>query len=208
MRSYHEAVIEEIIPMNPQHTSVKFSGKLPEDLQDGDCIANLSRTPQLEVKNCRISSNIPRGILCTTPQKINIAENYFHTPGAAIYISGDCNFWFESGAVSDVRIVNNEFDNCNYMPGTVGRAVIDIYPEISCYAKNTCYHRNISIENNRFNTFEPALINADSVKNLNFSDNIIVSGSKYRKYHSQSELIEHKHCKNVIQKNNLRAGKK
>jgi hypothetical protein len=208
MRSYHEAVIEEIIPMNPQHTSVKFSGGLPEDLQAGDCIANLSRTPQLEVENCRISSNIPRGILCTTPRKINIAGNYFHTPGAAIYISGDCNFWFESGAVNDVKIVNNEFDNCNYMPGTVGRAVIDIFPEIPHYAEKNYYHRNISIENNRFNTFESALVNADSVENLNFSDNMIVSGDKYPKYHNQLELVECKHCRNVTRKHNLKTGKK
>ena len=57
-----------------------------------------------------------------------VEDNHFHNPGAAILIAGDANYWFEAGAVRDVTIRNNHFDNCNY--GVWGQACIEISPEI------------------------------------------------------------------------------
>ena len=174
LSTYHEIKVKSVMPLTPQITRVEFAGELPDRFRDGDLVANLDWTPSVTVRRCIIRRNKPRGVLVTTPRSVLIQDNTFHTAGAAIYISGDGGFWFESGAVRDVLIRNNIFDRCNYMAAATGRAVIDIAPEIDPASGGPAYHRNIRIENNRF--YGPRcgaddLVRADSVDDLLVRDN-------------------------------------
>ncbi|MCF7838945.1 MAG: right-handed parallel beta-helix repeat-containing protein [Candidatus Marinimicrobia bacterium] len=149
--TYHQARIKSVTPFNPQFTGVTFHEPLPAAYRDGDAVANLDRTPALTIRDCVFRNNKPRGILVTTPRRVLIEKNTFQTAGAAIYISGDANFWFESGGVRDVTIRRNLFEDCNFMTRATGQAVIDIAPEIAPRrAQGSGYHQNIRITDNVF----------------------------------------------------------
>ena len=143
----HTAEVASVRELNPQYTVVTFTEMLPAEITPGDCVENLDRIPQVEISDCRFYDNFARGVLCTAPGII--AGNYFRTPSSAVYLGGDFNYWFESGAVNGLTVRNNEFDSCGYITtAPVGRAVIDIHPELIA-AEAPVFHRNILIDSNR-----------------------------------------------------------
>ncbi|MCL5270539.1 MAG: right-handed parallel beta-helix repeat-containing protein, partial [bacterium] len=157
--TYHEAAAASTERLNCRFTRVTFGGPLPEAVRVGDVVANLDAIPDLTIRNCTMGNNRARGPLVSTAGKVRIEGNTFHTPGSALKISGDANYWFESGKVRDVRITGNLFDNCNF--GVWGRGAIDIDPEIERpHFTPECYHRNIVIENNRFRVFDKCVVYA------------------------------------------------
>lgn len=203
LRPYHRARVKSVLTLNKQMTQVEFEECLPDTVKDGDCVENIESSPDLTVRECIIRNNKPRGLLVTTAGKVMIEGNRFHTPGAAIYISGDANFWFESGYVRNVTIRQNVFDNCNYMKKATGNAVIDIVPEIDENIPGAgYYHKNISIVNNIFNAFDPCVVNARSVDGLEFSGNTINQTAAYPRYSNLDSPLNCVKCKNVKEYNN------
>ena len=85
--------------------------RLPEAVIPGDALENLTWTPEVIIKNSFFGSNRARGILMSTPGKVVIENNVFESSGSAILIPGDANGWYESGAVTDVLIRNNVFND-------------------------------------------------------------------------------------------------
>lgn len=131
-----------------------------------------------------IEKNRARGILVTTPEKVLIEDNYFRTAGTAILIEGDLDYWFESGANSNVNICNNTFEDCltsgnrDESRGQWGDAVITITPSHKPQNnQEEPYHKNINIKNNLFKIFDAPLVRARSVRNFVFSK--IRSKNKY-----------------------------
>ena len=119
----------------------------------------------------------PRGLLITTRGKVLVENNYINTSCAAIHISGDANYWFESGCVRDVTIRNNTFYRCGSIKAN-GKSknynVINIVPEIPTpSAKDGYYHKNITVIGNKFITAHPDVLKAVSTENLIFKDNEI-----------------------------------
>ena len=128
---------------------------------------------------------------------MRVHNNIFHTPGAAILIAGDANHWFESGPVKDVTIADNLFDNCNF--GLWGRATIDIFPEIVPQRRaTTLYHRNIRIENNTFRAFEPRLLRAHGVENLEMTNNHLEPTRDYPASEKNAEFFELEGCPDAV----------
>lgn len=146
----------------------------------GNILENATLCPRLTVRNCRmLKQNRGRSILVTTPAKVLIENNYFRSAGAAILIEGDTDLWFESGAVCDVTIRDNLFEDCytsgnNIIDGPWGwgEAVISVSPSFRPQdADAKAYHRNIRIEGNTFRHFDYAILFARSVEGLEFSRN-------------------------------------
>jgi hypothetical protein len=171
---------------------------LPEDLKPGHVIENMSWTPDLYISGCVCRNNRARGWLVSTPGSVVIENNRIESSGAGLKISGDANYWFESGAVRDVLIRNNEFGDCCYGAPYWGRAVIDIDPEIADPQKNPdCFHRNIRIENNRFFTFDTGILFARSVDGLVFSGNTVRRTDSYPPTGRMNEPLTFEACRNV-----------
>lgn len=146
----------------------------------GNILENATLCPRLTMRNCRmLKQNRGRSILVTTPAKVLIENNYFRSAGAAILIEGDTDLWFESGAVCDVTIRDNLFEDCytsgnNIIDGPWGwgEAVISVSPSFRPQdADAKAYHRNIRIEGNTFRHFDYAVLFARSVEGLEFSRN-------------------------------------
>lgn len=164
--------------INEEYTRVTFKHPLPNKIKLGDGIAVVNTQPNVYIANCVIRGNRARGILLGSRGRIVIENNYFHTPGAAILLEGDCRFWYEQAGVRDLIVRNNTFDNCFY--GTWGNAVIQVGSGIEESQKEISrYNRNILIENNIFNIFTPEILNVYSVDRLIFRNNTINRTQEY-----------------------------
>lgn len=93
-----------------------------------------------------MQNNRARGILLTSRKRTLIENNIFKVEGAAIKISGDMKFWFESGGCEEVIIRENHLEStCNK---EWGHALIDIDPEMKQLVDDKFYHKLVKIENN------------------------------------------------------------
>ncbi len=170
------AVVRSACPLNKQITSVEFGDPLPPEVSDGDAARNLApAAASVLIRNCTLRRNKPRGILVSGVKEAIIENNYFHTAGAGVYISGDANFWFESGPVEEVHIRHNTFDHCNFMAGATGATPIAIVPEIPRLLPDFYYHGKIVIHDNKFVAVSPKVVHAVSTEHLEFTGNEILS---------------------------------
>lgn len=203
--SYYSAEVKEVIPVNQKYIRLVLTETIPDEAAAGDAIENPGRMPDLVVRNCCAGKNRARGFLITTPGKVLIEENTLYSAGAGILITGDCNFWFESGPVKDVTIRKNRFVDCCYGPW--GRAVIDINPKVGeAQVSEEHYHRNILVENNHIQAFDPAILAALSVEGLKFVNNTIQQTFTYEPYKGAEFLLDVKKCKEVTIAGNTMIG--
>ena len=179
------AVVQEVARLNADYSRLTFAETLPDGVGVGSAAQNLTWSADLTIRGCTARGNRARGFLLSTPGKVLVENNHLHVPGAAILIEGDANYWFEAGAVRDITIRNNRFDNCLYGPW--GSAVIQISPGVTPeHRGEPRFHRNITVENNRFEVFDPRLLNAHSVDGLIFRHNEIVPSQEYPAQHQDS----------------------
>lgn len=112
-------------------------------------------------------------------------------------IEGDTDLWFESGAVGDVTIRNNVFEDCytsgnNIIDGPWGwgEAVISVSPSFRPQSADAkAYHRNIRIEGNTFRHFDYAVLFARSVEGLVFSRNRLERTRTYEPFYRPYNLF-------------------
>ncbi|WP_314591013.1 right-handed parallel beta-helix repeat-containing protein [Paenibacillus terrigena] len=196
--TYASLKVKDVQELNKDYIILTFEQPLPVGIQIHDVVGNSSSNPDLTVTHTTVRANRARGFLITTAGDVLLEYNTISTPGAGIKISGDANYWFESGDVKQIMIRNNEFMDCNYCCPDWGRAVIDIDPEIEHpEAYEQCYHRHISIENNRFVTFDVGIVNGHSVDGIRIVNNVIEKSDSYPPHHVMKYPIELKACKNV-----------
>jgi uncharacterized protein (UPF0248 family) len=179
-----------------------FTEPLPASLKEGDVLENMTWTPELEVRNCVIQRrHRARGMLITAPRRVVIENNEFRTAGAAILIEGDAQYWYESGAVTDVLIRNNVFKDC-MSSGAWGEAPITITPSFRPQdEKAEPYHRNIRIEDNTFEVFDYRVLYARSVRGLLFSGNKIIRSNTFEPLKPCKSFI-FDGCREVVLKDN------
>lgn len=207
--------VKEKIPVyrEGRHTgyAVTFDTSLPAGIKAGDFLECKTWTPRLELRHCRIlKRHRARGILVTTPKEVIIEDNYFRTAGTAILIEGDFDYWYESGANTNVQIRNNVFDNCltsgnkHGSRAEWGEAVITITPShIPPTEDAEPYHKNIRIENNKFRVFDAPLVRAVSTGNLHFVRNKVIKTFDYKPYTWQRAAFLLDGCRQVRITDNL-----
>ena len=178
-------------------TRVILESDCPETLHEGDVVADLASQPEVLIRGCVIRKNRARGVLLGSRGRTIVEANYFHTPGAAILMEGDGNFWFEQAGVRDLLIKNNCFDNCNF--GVWGSAVIQVGAGIDETQRPISrYNRNIQIEANTFHVFDHVpLIHGYSIDGLVFRRNKTVRTKAYPSQRAQGEAIQITHSVNV-----------
>lgn len=197
--------IEKVEKIDNEYFTVTLTNKIPDDLNVNDALENLSWTPNLIVSNNHFGNCRARGLLVSTPGKVMIENNVFESSGSAILIAGDANSWFESGAVNDVVIRNNTFNEiCNSSPYQFCEGIISIYPIIPEPDTETpSFHKNIRIESNQFHPFDYPILFARSVENLSFTKNTIIRSFNFEPYHSRQYNFTFEYCKNIVIKENV-----
>lgn len=203
METIAKGIVAKVTKRNIREFEIEFADEIPVGLEVGNALENITWSPEVHIKNSFFGSNRARGILVTTPKKVLIENNTFESSGSAILISGDANGWYESGAVQDVLIQNNTFnDPCNTSSYEFCEAIISIYPEIPNINPQKPFHRNIRIENNLFMPFDYPVLYAKSVKGLTFSGNTINRSYRFSPFHHRKDMLTFDTCSNVIVENN------
>ena len=199
------AIIKEIKEIRGDSATVKhivFEQKIPATIQEKDALENKTWNAELELRGCNIlRRHRARGLLITTPKRAVIENNYFRTAGTAILIEGDVNYWYESGAVNDLLIRNNFFEDCfsSGYAGDWGHAVITIHPSFQPRDESAePYHRNIRIEKNTFKSFDYPILFARSVGDLTFTGNTIERTRSYQPFAVNKASFWLDGCRNVI----------
>ena len=185
---------------------ISFEMPLPEELvTDIDFgIENLSWTPEVIFRHNIVRNNRARGALFSSPLKTICEKNIFdHTSGTAILLCGDCNGWYESGAVRNLMIRKNTFINALTNMFQFTNAVISIYPEIPDLERQTKFFHGgkkdaIIIERNHFITFDKPLLYAKSVDGLIFRKNKVTRNNDYIPFHWNQEEILLEKTQNIL----------
>ena len=207
MSTFAKGIVASFTTISPETFEVKFRDAVPEGLQAGNACENLSWTPDVHIQNSFFGSNRARGILISTPGKVIIENNVFESSGSAILIAGDANQWYESGAVHDVLIRNNVFnDACLTSMYQFCNAIISICPEIPKPDANKPFHRNIRIENNVFHPFDYPVLYAKSTDGISFTGNKLIRSTRYKAFHESKYTFLFEFCKAIKIKDNTMEG--
>ena len=174
----------------------------------GTCsMENLTWTPEVYFVNNVVRDNRARGALFTTPRKVVVRSNVFdHVSGSAILISGDCSYWYESGACRDVLISDNKFIQALTSLYMESNAVISISPVVKELRKQVrCFHGGrpdaIRIVNNLFELADVPVLYVKSVDGLLFKDNVIRTNPESVPFHwNRSRFcLEHTGVVNIVE---------
>lgn len=176
---FFETAVEKVKVLNEQRFVMTLTD-VPETLPAGPLSAeNLTWYPDLIMKNNTIRENRARSVLVTTKGKVLIEDNYFSSQMHGILIEGDNNRWYESGAVQDVTIRNNVFEN-------IGYEVTRRYPLLASplftpdqRMGEGQYHRNIHFTDNTIRSFNGLLARARSVQGLHITGNTMEYSTDY-----------------------------
>lgn len=208
-------IIKEIKPYDKETVKgaksfiITFEDELPKEINADTSfgIENLSWTPEVIFSHNIVRNNRARGALFSSPLRTVCEDNIFdHTSGTAILLCGDCNGWYESGAVRDLLIKNNTFVNALTNMFQFTNAVISIYPEIPDLENQVSYFHGgkkdaVVIEKNHFITFDKPLLYAKSVDGLIFRKNKVTINNDYEPFHwNQQEILLEKSINIELQK--------
>jgi hypothetical protein len=198
MNTFGTGIVESFNALNPTDFEITFKENIPAGTDAGDALENLTWVTDVVIKNNFFGSNRARGILITTPGKIIIEGNTFESSGAAILIAGDANNWYESGAVKDVLIQKNIFnDACMTSMYEFCEGIISIFPTIPKADVSKPFHKNIRIINNVFNVFDYPVLYAKSVDGITFSNNDLKRSMRFKPFHNRKNMITLEACKNI-----------
>jgi parallel beta helix pectate lyase-like protein len=193
---FFETTVEKVKVLNERRFVMTLTD-VPDTLPTGPLSAeNLTWYPDLVMKNNTIRENRARSVLVTTKGRVLIEDNYFSSQMHGILIEGDNNKWYESGAVQDITIRNNVFDN-------IGYEVTNRYPLLASplftpdqRLGEGQYHRNINFTDNTIKSFNGLLANARSVQGLNITGNTIEFSADYPAA-SEGAAINLEYCDEV-----------
>ena len=195
MMTYDTLRVIEVYKYNDEYSLVSFDGPIPDNFSEKDILADADANPDVLIKGCYFGGNRARGLLIGSRGKVVIEENTFHVPGTAILFEGDGNYWYEQSGVRDVTIRKNLFKNCLYGSKTWGPAYIATGSGIP-QREGSIYHKNILIEDNTFDTFDPRILNLYCTDGLIFRGNKIIPNTDYE-FSRPSESFITKDCLNV-----------
>ena len=189
--NWYEIRIEE---MTETGTSDKTGSLSSMEL----ALENLSRVADVCIRNCTVEYNRARSFLISTPGDVVIEDCRLSSMMAGIRISGDANFWFESGNTRNVMIRRNRFEDLG-INGDFPQAILQIDPVIPKDARTTdfFYHDRIVFEDNTVCTFDTQIIYACSVKELIIRGNRFIDSGSHEPIYPGLSAIDAQFCGQV-----------
>lgn len=192
--------------LNVKQMKITFTKELPDEIciKNKYAIENITYTPDVYIGSCHFSSIPTRGILCTTRGEVVIENNVFDgMTMASIYLSNDCNNWYESGEIHNMTIRNNTF-SIKKAPNFKGeKPGILIEPIVLNEDKaENCIHRNITVEGNTFYLEHSNAVDAVLTENLTVRNNRILKLSSNVNGEKLSAFNIRK-CNNTVIENNI-----
>jgi len=136
--------------INKKTVVIEFNEPLPSLKEHMTVVDNITYHPDVNISGCTFRSVPTRAILCSSGGKVKIHTNHFsHIQMANILVSGDAAEWYESGAVNDMEIFDNTFENDDYVllihPIAKGKPANDLHRHIRFHS-NRILNPNKSIK--------------------------------------------------------------
>ena len=153
--------------------ALTVDGDVPVGYGVEDAVENVDWYPNVVFRGNTVRNNRARATLFTSAKPVLCESNIFErVSGAAIRVSGDAIFWYETGPVSQLTIRGNVFDGCQ-LRGK-GGAVIVVDPMVKhLKAQKRNYHGRIVVQDNVFrNIREGKMFSAYSLDELEWSGNV------------------------------------
>lgn len=194
--------LEDVQEVNAGYYKLRFNETLPKTIKKGMVVENLDAYPEVNITNCTFKNNRARGILLSTPRKVVVENNYFSTMMSAVFMPVELSYWYESGHSQDVTIRNNRFVDCAY--GGKNLPVIYIHTTLD---HNDYVFGKIGIEGNKFEQFDAAILKANGVDALRFSNNEIQVTDTYTPLFPDNAAVSVKHIRYFEAKDNVFNGK-
>lgn len=162
LRTHSCTVVDSVSRLSDREVLLTVQDAVPDCVRNGEfAIENLTWTPEVEISDNYFTRTNTRGNLISTPRHSIIRDNVYDKVGmSGIFISGDANDWYESGAVKDLTITGNRFIDCAYNHG----AMVLIEPTNTC--EDGPVHGTIRILSNRFESEGIDPVRSKSVGNL------------------------------------------
>lgn len=165
LETYGPNGVERAKLISPREMLITLAKPVPKELRENDCLENVTWTPEVEIRGCRVSRVPTRGFLITTRRKVLVEDNLFlKTRMSAILVENDASGWYESGCVRNMTIRGNRFVRC-------GEPVVNVNPRNR--VPNPAVHRNIRIEDNQFILRGSTSVRAKSTTGLEVVGNTI-----------------------------------
>jgi hypothetical protein len=191
MRDYGLNRVREARLVEPKEMLLTLERPVPEGFRENDVLENVSWTPAVEIRGCKVRHIPTRGFLVSTRRPVLIESNqFFATRMSAILMAADAQKWFESGGVRDVTIRANTFVRC-------GEPVISLSPENS--VANSAVHENVTVRDNRFLLRGTTSVGAKSTKGLRVIGNTL---EMERVVDPRSTIVT-KDCEDVLVEGNV-----
>ncbi len=192
-----KASVKSFYKLNKDYYIITFNKEITDKLSKGYIIENLDWYPEVTITNSQFADNRARGLLLKSPKKTIVKNNYFSNMMQALIISGDINtWWYESGGAQDMLIEGNTFGDCNY--DGVNRPVISISGKLDNKGRML---GKIIINNNTFNNFNPSILKATGIKQLEFTNNTITNSKTFAPIDPDAYVIEVKQVETFKAKN-------
>lgn len=148
------------------------------DVQSGLAIENISCNASAVIRNCTVQFNRARSLLLSTLGDVLVENCNFRSQMSGINISGDANFWFESGPTRNIVIRNNCFEDLA-IGGNGPMPVLMVDPVIPVKGSDFFYHDRIVFSGNQVSTFDSQLVYARSVRSIEVSNNKFIDSGSY-----------------------------
>ena len=197
--------VSEVKYINEKFSELTFIDAIPKNLKKGDIVENKTWNPVFTMRGCTIKDHRARNVIIKTPEKIIIENNDFSSMMSSILLRGETFFWYESGAVNDVVIRNNNFKYCAYSGSP--HAVMTITPRLAkSFDDSLLYDSNIVFANNTIENFDTAIIWADRVNGLTIRKNTIKRTTDAKALYPDRAQFELINCQNVLIEKNTYKG--
>lgn len=192
-------VINAVRARTDGDVELEFTPSATCDIRPGLILENVDRCPDVTVRNSEFGNGRARGLLLSTRGKVVVEGNTFSSSGAAILIAGDTMDWYESGAVRDVTIDGNHFDDaCLTSPYQFGEAVVSIVPTLRQIDPSNPYHRGITVSNNTAVLSGAAFLYARSCTGLTMTGNTITASAGNPVKQPRADLVTLEACTDAI----------
>jgi hypothetical protein len=202
---FFETTVSSIRKLNEQRFLITLEA-LPPELPDVPLsLENLTWNPDLVMRNNIIRENRARSVLVTTKGTVIIENNYFASQMHGILVEGDNDYWYESGAVQDVVIRNNTFENIGF--GAPNGYPLFAAPKLTRDQVTGAghYHRNIRFTDNVIRSFNGNMVAAKSVEGLLVANNRVELAADYPQV-TPTAAVRLEYCRTVDIRDNTAVG--
>lgn len=152
------------VDFNEDRTNIvlTFENDISELIVPGNALENPGRMAELEFVNNRIYDT-PHMRISTCKDAI-VSDNQIYN--TTIVVNDLYDYWYESGTVENLKIVNNEFKT--------GGNKLAIAVKSCRRGEGAKRHKNITIVHNSFDERIENIVTIDAVENLTMKDNVVV----------------------------------